>query len=134
MEQFEGFLVGVSAILLLVGGLVVFVTVTASVRERTSEIGIFRAIGFRRSSIMGIFLGEAAILSALAGVAGYGAGLGGARLMAPLFKGGAQAAWAFDPMLPLAAVALSIVLGQLASLVPAIQASRLDPATALRTL
>jgi putative ABC transport system permease protein len=134
MEQFEGFLVGVSAILLLVGGLVVFVTVTASVRERTSEIGIFRAIGFRRSAIMGIFLGEAAILSALAGVAGYGAGLGGARLMAPLFKGGAQAAWAFDPMLPLAAVALSILLGQLASLVPAIQASRLDPATALRTL
>ena len=77
MEQFEKFLMGISGILLFVGGLIVFVTVSASVRERTAEIGVFRAIGFRRSAIMGIVLGEAAIISALAGVAGYTAGLGG---------------------------------------------------------
>jgi len=134
MEQFEGFLLGVSGILLFVGGLIVFVTVSASVRERTAEIGVFRAIGFRRSAIMGIVLGEAAIVSALAGVAGYTAGLGGARLLAPLFPGGAQASWAFDPILPVAAVILSTTLGLVASVVPAIQASRLDPTTALRTL
>jgi putative ABC transport system permease protein len=134
MEQFEGFLLGVSGILLFVGSLIVFVTVTASVRERTAEIGVFRAIGFRRSAIMGIILGEAAIISALAGVVGYTVGLGGARLLAPLFQGGAQAAWEFDPLLPLGAVTLSVTLGLLASLVPAIQASRLDPTTALRTL
>lgn len=134
MEQFEGFLMGVSGILLFVGGLIVFVTVTASVRERTAEIGVFRAIGFRRSAIMRIILGEAAIISALAGVVGYTVGLGGAHLLAPLFQGGAQAAWKFDPLLPLGAVTLSIALGLLASLVPAIQASRLDPTMALRTL
>ena len=134
MEQFEGFLMGVSGILLFVGSLIVFVTVTASVRERTAEIGVFRAIGFRRSAIMGVILGEAAIISALAGVAGYTVGMGGARLLAPLFLGGAPAAWEFDPVLPFAAVTLSIALGLLASLVPAIQAARLDPTTALRTL
>jgi putative ABC transport system permease protein len=83
---------------------------------------------------MGIVLGEAAIISALAGVAGYTAGLGGARLLAPLFRGGAEASWEFDPLLPLAAVTSSIVLGLVSSLIPAIQASRLDPAMALRTL
>jgi len=134
MEQFEKFLMGISVILLFVGGLIVFVTVSASVRERTAEIGVFRAIGFRRSAIMGIVLGEAAIISALAGVAGYTAGLGGARLLAPLFRGGAEASWEFDPLLPLAAVTSSIVLGLVSSLIPAIQASRLDPAMALRTL
>jgi putative ABC transport system permease protein len=83
---------------------------------------------------MGIVLGEAAIVSALAGVAGYLAGLGGARLLAPLFQGGAEAAWEFNPLLPLAAVTASIALGLVSSLAPAIQASRLDPTLALRTL
>lgn len=134
MQQFEGFLVGISGILLFVGGLIVFVTVTASVRERTAEIGVFRAIGFRRSAIMGVILGEAAIVSALAGGVGYALGLGAARLLAPLFQGGAPAAWEFDPLLPLGAVTLSVALGLLASLLPAFQASRLDPTLALRTL
>lgn len=134
LKQFEGFLIGVSGILLFVGSLIVLVTMSASVRERTAEIGVFRAIGFRRSAIIGVILGEAAIVSALAGLAGYTAGLGGAHLLAPLFQGGAQAAWKFDPLLPLAAVTLSVALGLLASLAPAIQASRLDPTQALRTL
>jgi putative ABC transport system permease protein len=65
---------------------------------------------------------------------GWAAGLGGARLLAPLFEGGAEARWVFDPLLPLAALAISISLGLLASLAPAVQAARLDPTTALRTL
>jgi putative ABC transport system permease protein len=134
LAQFEAFLLGISAVLLAVGSLIVFVTVSASVRERTAEIGLFRAIGFRRSAIMGVVLGEAAILSALAGVAGWGGGLAAARLLAPLFEGGAQARWVFDPFLPLAAVAVSVTLGLLASLAPAVQAARLDPTTALRAL
>jgi putative ABC transport system permease protein len=134
LAQFEAFLLGISAVLLAVGSLIVFVTVSASVRERTAEIGVFRAVGFRRSAIMGIVLGEAAILSAGAGLAGWAVGLGGARLLAPLFEGGAEARWVFDPLLPAAAVAIAVTLGLLASLAPAFQAARLDPTTALRAL
>jgi putative ABC transport system permease protein len=134
MEQFQGFLVVVSVLLLVVGGLVVFVTVTASVRERTSEIGVFRAIGFRRSAIMAVVLGESAVLSLVAGIAGYLWGLGASRLLAPLFLEGFRIPWTFDPLLPLAAVALSLTLGLASSLAPAVHASRLDPVTALRAL
>ncbi|RPJ72810.1 MAG: FtsX-like permease family protein, partial [Desulfobacteraceae bacterium] len=52
LAQFQKFAYGISAVVLLIGSLVVLVTMMGSVRERTGEIGIFRAIGFRRSHIM----------------------------------------------------------------------------------
>jgi putative ABC transport system permease protein len=67
---------GLSALIVLVGGLMVLVTMMSSVRERTGEIGIFRAIGFRRSHIIRMILLEAGIVSALAGALGYLVGIG----------------------------------------------------------
>ncbi len=141
--HFRNFTLGVSALVVLVGGLVVLVTMMGSVRERTAEIGIFRAIGFRRSHVMRIVLLEAAVVSAVAGVLGYLAGLGGAKLVLPLFTRSAGAGvqhgahaitvpW--QPELAAAAIAGALLLGLLASLYPALLAARMDPNEALRAL
>jgi putative ABC transport system permease protein len=143
--HFKAFSLGVSALVVLVGGLVVLVTMTGSVRERTSEIGIFRAIGFRKSHVVCIVLLEAAVVSALAGVLGFVAGLAGTRLALPFFTDtsaaamhhGPEAAIAgvpLDPVLAAGAVGLSVLLGLVASAYPALLAARMDPNEALRAL
>jgi putative ABC transport system permease protein len=105
-----------------------------NVRERTAEIGIFRAVGFRQTHIMRIVLLEAGILSALAGLAGYLAGLGAARLALPFFAEGHGASVSFDPFLAGSAFLLAMVLGLAASIYPALLAARMDPNEALRAL
>ena len=76
LAQFKKFSYGVSIVVVLVGSLVVLVTMMGSVRERTEEIGIFRAIGFRKSHVFKIVLLEAGFISAVAGILGYLAGFG----------------------------------------------------------
>ncbi len=127
------FSLGISAIVLFVGSLVVFVTMMASVNERTREIGIFSAIGFRRSHIMRIILLEAFIVSLIAGIFGYIVGIGGARLILPFFVEN-MPIFKLDPFVPIGSISISIVIGILASYYPAITASKMDPSEALRTL
>jgi putative ABC transport system permease protein len=138
LNQFRKASYGLSAIVVLVGALVVLVTMMGSVRERTAEIGIFRAIGFRSSHIMKIILLEAGIVSVLAGVLGYVLGLGATKIALLFFAGGGHAghgiALPVDPWLAGAALALAIALGLAASFYPARVAARLDPCEALRAL
>jgi putative ABC transport system permease protein len=105
-----------------------------SVNERTTEIGVFRAIGFRKSHIMRIILLEAALVSLLAGVLGYLAGMGGARLALPFMAESSKALMVWDVWVAVGSVSLALVLGLLASLYPALHASRMDPTEALRAL
>lgn len=134
LGQFEKFSYGVSALVLLVGSLMVLVTMMGSVRERTVEIGIFSAMGFRGSHVIRIILLEAAIISGLAGILGYGVGFGATKLLIPFFTEGHGAHVPFDPVLAAGALALSLLVGLAASTYPALAASRLDPNEALRAL
>ena len=135
ISHFQKFSYGISALVLLVGCLMVLVTMMGSVRERTVEIGIFRAMGFRKSHVLRIILLEAGIVAAVAGIAGYFAGVGATRLLLPLFaEGKSHGAIALDPVMAGAAFLASIILGIAASLYPALMAAQLDPNEALRAL
>lgn len=134
VKHFENVLYGISGLVVLVGCLVVLVTMMSGVRERTGEIGIFRAIGFRKSHIMKIVFIEAGVLSIIAGALGYGAGLLVAKLALPLVSESGDAAMNIDPILGATAVGLAIALGLVSSIYPAFIASRMEPSEALRTL
>jgi putative ABC transport system permease protein len=133
LNNFRKFSLGISGLVLLVGSMVVFVTMMGSVTERTREIGIFSAIGFRKSHIMKIILLEASVVSVIAGVIGYVIGIGVTRVLLG-FLSENPAHFTLDPVVAVGAVFLAVVLGILASLYPAMTASRMDPSEALRTL
>ena len=76
---------GVSAIVLLIGGLMVLVTVMGGVQERTAEIGVLRAVGFRGRSIFSLLFWETGWVSLLASILGAGAGIAAAFLASPMF-------------------------------------------------
>ena len=134
LEHFKKFSVGISIIVLLIGGLIVFTNMMASVNERKREIGIFRAIGFRRSHVIRIIFLEALIIGVIAGMVGYLLGLVATQVIGPLITGVPSTRWVIDPWLILGVLFLSAALGILSSIYPAIQASKMDPTTALRAL
>ncbi len=134
INYFRTFSYGVSALVILVGSLVVMVTMMGNVKERTGEIGVFRAIGFRRSHVMKVVLMEAALVSAAAGILGYVIGLAAGKVSLPFITEGHGAHLSVDPILGVGAVLLAVFVGLLSSAYPAIMAARLDPYDALRTL
>ena len=119
---------GIASISLVVGGIGIMNIMLVSVRERTREIGIRKAIGARGSVILAQFLVEALTLSLLGGLIGVAVGLGVSALIARV------AGWtfAFTPATLAAAVMSSVLVGVVFGVWPARQAARLDPIAALR--
>ncbi|NOZ54032.1 MAG: FtsX-like permease family protein [Gammaproteobacteria bacterium] len=114
---------------LLVGGVGILTITTIAVRERTSEIGLYRALGARRIQILALFLGEAAILSGLGGVIGLAVGLLGGQLLQLIFP---ALPTHFSLFFTSLSVILAIIIGLIAGVLPAMHAAQLDPVTALR--
>ena len=134
LSQFKKLSYGVSAVVVLIGSLVVLVTMMGSVRERTQEIGIFRAIGFRKKHVMQIVFIEAGIVSGLAGIIGYLLGFGGTKIGLRFFTESQTIAVPLNLELAGGAFLLAVLVGLAASIYPALLAARLDPNVALRTL
>jgi putative ABC transport system permease protein len=114
---------------LLVGGVGVLTIMTIAVTERTGEVGLLRALGAGQGQVVGLFLGEAAVLAGLGGLLGVAFGAGGALLLGLLV-----------PALPVAvswfylglAEGLALLIGLLAGVIPARRAAGLEPVEALR--
>ncbi|WP_375399163.1 ABC transporter permease [uncultured Amnibacterium sp.] len=119
---------GIASISLVVGGIGIMNIMLVSVRERTREIGVRRAIGARRGQILAQFLVEAIVLSVVGGILGLGIGIGVSAAIAAI------AGWAFAISGTTIAVALgfSLVVGVVFGVVPARSAARLQPVDALR--
>ena len=120
--------IGVAAISLLVGGIVVMNIMLVSVTERTKEIGIRKAIGARRKDILTQFLIEAVMVTAIGGAIGVLTGFGLAYLIAALIG--------FPLLISVASavmgVGVSSIVGIISGLWPAWRAASLDPIEALR--
>jgi len=134
MHYFHRFSLGISLLLLIVAGMIIFFAMTASVKERVQEIGLFRAIGFRTGHIIQVLLIEAFFVSLLAGIAGYAVGTLSPRFIAPYLMSAYNLKFVFDPAMAVGAVIASVIVGLAASIYPAVRAGRLDPIEALRTL
>ena len=121
-------LVGIASISLAVAGIGIMNVMLVSVSERTREIGVMKAIGATRPQVLGLFLTEAAALSALGGLLGVIVGyslLGTASALYPSFPLRAPV-WAV-----VAAFSLSVGVGVTFGFLPAARAFRLDPVAAL---
>jgi putative ABC transport system permease protein len=121
-------LAGIASISLIVGGIGIMNIMLVSVRERTREIGIRKAIGARGRDILAQFLIEALALSLAGGLFGIVIGL----IISAVI--GAIAGWGFifSPLTVVAAVGFSLLVGIVFGVWPASQAARLDPVVALR--
>jgi putative ABC transport system permease protein len=117
------------SISLLVGAVGIFTIMTISVRERTGEIGLLRALGAERGQVLALFLSEAVVLSFLGGLAGLAIGAGIAWLLGETVR---QLPVSYSPLFVGLALALSLVIGLIAGILPALNAARLDPVEALR--
>ena len=128
-QAFTSLLAGVGSIALLVGGIGVANTMIISVLERRREIGLRRALGAMRSHILVQFLAEALLLAGAGGALGCVIGVGVTAGIAAL-RG-----WPFalPPLIVLAGLAVTVLIGALAGLYPAVRAARTPPTVALNS-
>jgi len=119
---------GIASISLIVGGIGIMNIMLVSVRERTREIGIRKAVGARGRDILAQFLVEALTLSLLGGFIGIIVGLAVSAGIGKLAGWG----FTFNPGTIAVAVLFSLAVGVIFGVWPARQAARLDPITALR--
>src|SRR5689334_2966490 len=124
-----GVLAAIAGISLLVGGVGVSNIMLVSVRERTKEIGLRKAVGARPRDIGVQFLLEAVLLTTIGGVVGIGVGVATSLTVAALSPVPAQVTWWSIAL----AFGVSAGVGILFGVVPAQRAGRLDPVVALRT-
>jgi len=114
---------------LLVGGVGILTIMIIAVSERTSEIGLLRAIGAGRKQILTLFLGEAVVLASIGGFAGLLMGTGGAWLLGATVPAlPTHIRWSYV----LLAEMLAAFIGLLAGILPAYRAANLNPIEALR--
>lgn len=129
MKVLTIFIAGVGAISLLVGGIGVMNIMLVSVTERTSEIGLKKAIGARKKVILGQFLTEASVLTSIGGIIGVVLGIILSKVVAQV--SGAPTAISIPAII--GSVVFSMLIGLIFGLLPSVKAANLNPIDALRS-
>ena len=121
----------VSLLAMLVGGIIVVITMLKAVSERTREIGVLRAVGWKQKRIIAMIMGESLIISFIAIFVGLIIGFGIVELLSVtnVLRGIMPV---FSIYLFLKAIGVALLLGILGGIYPAYRASRLSPTEALR--
>ena len=121
-------LIWIASISLLVGGIGVMNIMLVSVTERTSEIGLKKAVGAKKRSILGQFLTEAVVLTSMGGMIGVVAGIGLSRVISKM----ADIPVGISVPAIIISVLFSMLIGVIFGLLPSVKASNLNPIDALR--
>ena len=121
-------LIWIASISLIVGGIGVMNIMLVSVTERTSEIGLKKAVGAAKGRILFQFLTEAAVLTSLGGIIGVITGIGLAELISQMM----QIPVSISPPAIIVSVVFSMLIGIVFGLVPAVKAANMNPIEALR--
>ncbi|GAA4589591.1 ABC transporter permease [Planotetraspora phitsanulokensis] len=129
LSMLTGVLAAIAGISLLVGGVGVSNIMLVSVRERTKEIGLRKALGARQRDVLWQFLIEAVLLTTIGGLIGILLGVGGALLIQALSPVPAAITWWSIAL----AFGVSVGVGVFFGVAPARRAGRLDPVVALRS-
>ncbi len=122
----------IAGISLLVGGIGIMNIMLVTVTERTREIGIRKAIGAERASIITQFLIEAAVICSIGGIIGIGIGYIGTMIAGKLIMPGLGKILMPNAVITIGAFLFSVVLGVIFGMYPAVKASGLQPVAALR--
>ena len=128
-ESTNNQLIWIASISLLVGGIGVMNIMLVSVTERTREIGLKKAIGARKKTILFQFLTEAAVLTSIGGLIGVISGIGLSRIVSNLT--GSPTAISVPAII--GSVVFSTLIGVVFGLLPSVKASNLNPIDALRS-
>lgn len=121
-----------SSIALIVGTIGILNTMLMAVFERTKEIAMLRAIGWRRSRIVSMILGEAVVLALIGGGIGCLAAIGLTRWLSQLPAANSMVSGDISPSVIAQGVVLAVIVGVMGGLYPAIRAARLLPVEGLR--
>jgi putative ABC transport system permease protein len=132
LEKINRMMLALGGVTLIVGGFGVANTMMTSVQERTKDLGIMRAVGASRSQITKVLIYEAVIVGIAGGVLGYGAGTLLAYAMGPIILEGTQMSFALN-YFPVS-VALAIFIAVVATLYPALRATRIKVSDSFRAI
>jgi ABC-type antimicrobial peptide transport system permease subunit len=132
MQTIDGLMAAISFLAIGVGGIGVLNTMLMSVLERTREIGVLRALGWRNRQVLGMILKESLLLGLIGGVAGIFVAMGLTYIFSliPMIGSIVSPQWSF--VLFIRAFIVALLLGLFGGLYPAYRATRLQPVEALR--
>ncbi len=132
MQTMDAMMGAISFLAIAVGGIGVLNTMLMSVLERTREIGVLRALGWRRRRVLGMIINESLLLGLVGGAVGIVVALGLTYLLSliPMFGSFLSPHW--DLIIFVRALTVAMLLGLLGGLYPAYRATRLQPVEALR--
>jgi putative ABC transport system permease protein len=134
VQQFGRFVFTVTLVIVAIGGVLIFTSMMGSVTERKNEIGVFRAMGFKRVHIAIIILTEALLLSLIAGVVGTVAGLLISYGALPYLLSISRETLAIDLRIAGISLPAMVFVAMVAAVYPALRASRVDPVMAINSL